>query len=103
MAIDDKELNKQSISDRFSELGRRVSIVHYGAVGINDVRDCKEYFNCRSTREFRAHIRRSTDLSRNGRGVASIQRDKEQRKRAGTTQREGDLGLGTVGWMHRVG
>lgn len=26
--------------------------------------DCKEYFNCRSTREFRAHIRRSTDLSR---------------------------------------
>lgn len=37
-------------------------------VGINDGQkhgsDCKEYFNCRSTREFRAHIRRSTDLSR---------------------------------------
>lgn len=37
-------------------------------MGINDGQkhgsDCKEYFNCRSTREFRAHIRRSTDLSR---------------------------------------
>lgn len=47
-------------------------------VGINDVRDCKEYFNCRSTREFRAHIRRSTDLSRTAEGLLAFSETKNK-------------------------
>lgn len=61
--------------------------------------DCKEYFNCRSTREFRAHIRRSTDLSRAQQGgLLAFSVRQRTKKRAGT-----DGGLGTVGWMHRAG
>lgn len=60
--------------------------------------DCKEYFNCRSTREFRAHIRRSTDLSRAQQGglLAFSETKNKEACRDGR-------GLGTVGWMHRAG
>lgn len=39
----------------------------------------KEYFNCRSTREFRAHIRRSTDLSRTAEGLLAFSETKNKR------------------------
>lgn len=38
----------------------------------------KEYFNCRSTREFRAHIRRSTDLSRTAEGLLAFSETKNK-------------------------
>lgn len=38
----------------------------------------KEYFNCRSTREFRAHIRHSTDLSRTAEGLLAFSETKNK-------------------------
>lgn len=56
--------------------------------------DCKEYFNCRSTREFRAHIRRSTDLSHTTEGLLAFSETKN--KEACRDDRERGFGFGNV-------
>lgn len=57
----------------------------------------KEYFNCRSTREFRAHIRRSTDLSRTAEGLLTFSETKNKSASRGSRW-FGNSG-GCTGWV----
>lgn len=57
----------------------------------------KEYFNCRSTREFRAHIRRSTDLSRTAEGLLAFSETKNKSANRGSRW-FGNSG-GCTGWV----
>jgi len=57
----------------------------------------KEYFNCRSTRESRAHIRRSTDLSRTAEGLPAFSETKNKSASRGCRW-FGNSG-GCTGWV----
>ena len=54
-------------------------------------------FNCRSTREFRAHIRRSTDLSRTAEGLLAFSETKNKSANRGSRW-FGNSG-GCTGWV----